>query len=291
MNGSRADAAPGPRGRIAPTPSGYLHAGNAFNFLLTERLVRHLGGHLLLRIDDLDVGRMRPEFVEDIFRSLEWLGIAWDDGPSGPDALERVWSQRHRSPQYRKCLSELRERGALYACDHSRTSLLEDRSPGKPYCAHRSGDLPFDAPGAVWRLRVPEDTRIVIQQFDKGGEEVDLMSVMPDPVLRVRDGRPGYQIASLCDDLVQGIDLIVRGADLLPSSACQTHLARVLGRTAFMDVRFVHHGLIFGQDGLKLSKSAGADSLKAMRERNADPTVLKAMADKKAMEILEAHGD
>jgi hypothetical protein len=86
--------------RLAPTPSGYLHAGNAINFLITARLAQESGSRVLLRIDDLDQERVRPEYVEDVFRSLEWLGIHWDDGPSGPEELYSTWSQQLRTARY-----------------------------------------------------------------------------------------------------------------------------------------------------------------------------------------------
>ncbi|MCB0791023.1 MAG: tRNA glutamyl-Q synthetase [Flavobacteriales bacterium] len=262
--------------------------GNALNFLVTERLVRHLNGHLLLRIDDLDAERMRPEYVEDIFRSLEWLGIRWDEGPSGPDELERTWSQRHRLPRYRQCLTDLRAKEVLYACDHSRTTLHGALLPGRPYCAHRKGDLSLDTPDMAWRLRIPTDARVDLHRFQGGADPLDLLTAIPDPVLRKRNGTPGYQIASLCDDLDLGVDLIVRGSDLLPSSACQVHLAQVLGQGTFSEVRFVHHPLVVGRNGRKLSKSAGADSLKVLRERGAAPSILKAKADKWIRELLKA---
>ncbi len=102
---------------------------------------------------------------------------------------------------------------------------------------------------------------------------------MRDPVLRQRNGRPAYQIASLADDVDFGIDLIVRGADLLPSTACQLLLAELLGLTAFTRTRFIHHPLITALDGTKLSKSDGASSLKAMREAGIAPDALHAQAD------------
>ena len=102
----------------------------------------------------------------------------------------------------------------------------------------------------------------------------------PDPVVRLRNGRPAYQIASLSDDVDFGIDLIVRGADLLPSTLIQLHLARVLDLKAFAEVRFLHHPLITDTRGGKLSKSHGAGSLKAMREAGGEPQIVHALADR-----------
>jgi glutamyl-tRNA synthetase len=121
--------AEGLRTRIAPTPSGFLHAGNAVNFLITHELARAARGTLLLRIDDLDAERARPEYLDDIFRSLEWLGIDWDEGPTGPEDFLRNWSQRSRIERYSELLLGLRKGGHLYACECSRKAV-----PGLHLC-------------------------------------------------------------------------------------------------------------------------------------------------------------
>ena len=120
------------RTRIAPTPSGYLHAGNAVNFLLTAELARLHGGSLLLRIDDLDAERARPEYLDDIFHSLEWLGIAWHEGPRDAADFQRNWSQRTRIGRYQVLLDQLRRGGHLYACTCSRKELPTCRCRTRP---------------------------------------------------------------------------------------------------------------------------------------------------------------
>ena len=122
----------GERTRLAPTPSGYLHAVNAFNFLVTERLARVAGGAVVLRIDDLDADSAGPEYIDDIFRSLEWTGIRYDEGPSGPKELARSWSQQHRVYRYQELPGRLIGTGDLYACFCARTKLVLPGAGGSP---------------------------------------------------------------------------------------------------------------------------------------------------------------
>ncbi len=253
--------------RIAPTPSGFLHAGNAFNFLLTDRLAKATGTKLVLRIDDLDAERTRPEYIEDIFRSLDWLGIAVDDGPSGLEDFRTSWSQQLRLERYRALVDELRGKGVLYPCACSRQQF--ERFTGDTH-ACRCGTAEVEP--TAWRLRIPVPSPVEFELLDGTIERVDLAESFPDPIIVQRDtGRPAYQIASLCDDLDMGITMIIRGADLLYSTACQLHLAQVLDRPAFGAVHFHHHPLTADAQGQKLSKSAGSTSLKAMREAGGSP--------------------
>ncbi len=250
--------------RFAPTPSGFLHAGNGISFILTAAWARAAGARVLLRIDDLDRGRFREEYLEDVFETLHWLGLRWDLGPRDPADFHAHWSQHGRLPAYHALLSRLRERKLLYACSCSRSQLrsasADHRYPGT--C--RYAGIPLDTPGVAWRVRVPGEASVECQE----GETRQLLAVaglMGDFVVRQKDGMPAYQIASLSDDLHYGVDLIVRGMDLLPSSAAQLYLAQCLGETGFLKTTFHHHGLQLGEDGSKLSKSAGAASLKAWR--------------------------
>lgn len=255
------------RTRIAPTPSGYLHVGNAINFLLAQAIALRESGTILLRIDDLDAERLRPEYTEDIFHSLAWLGITWDEGPRSVIELEQRWSQRHRLARYNRIIDALADAGMLYACTCSRTSFA--------HCPHRAAGLPLDAADAAWRLRVPEGSEVELRRWPDGLERVRVDGLITDPVVRQRNGMPAYQIASLADDLDHGINLVVRGMDLMPSTACQLFIAHALGSEAFLGARFVHHPLVTDPHGRKLSKSAGATSLRAMREQGAGPEALR----------------
>ncbi|WP_165370489.1 glutamate--tRNA ligase family protein [Hymenobacter persicinus] len=234
--------------RLAPTPSGFLHLGNAVNFVLTWLLTRRAQGTLHLRIDDLDRARLRPQYLENIFRTIDWLGLDYDHGPSGPDDFERNYSQLHRLPEYEAVLQKLtRVPNLLYASSRSRT----DSAVAAPV-------VPFNTPGAAWRAQVPVPTAIRFPDAWQGETAVRLDQLMPDFVVRKKDGVAAYQVASVVDDLRLGTTLIVRGLDLQASTAAQLWLARQLPTTApfsAVRIRFYHHGLLTDAEGLKLSKS------------------------------------
>jgi glutamyl-tRNA synthetase len=242
-------------GRLAPTPSGYLHLGNAVNFVLTWLLVRRAGGTLHLRIDDLDRTRLRPAYLDNIFQTIRWLGLDYDTGPRDSVEFEQQYSQLHRLVEYQALLDDLRLRpGLIYACTCSRTSNL----PPSPMAAEQgcsSCQATFTTAGAAWRIRVPA-TPIAVVDAWQGALLVDLAATMGDFVVRKKDGLPAYQLASLADDLHLGTTLIVRGEDLLPSTAAQLFLASQLLTTAgFAQTQFIHHTLLSGSGGQKLSKS------------------------------------
>lgn len=260
----------GLRTRIAPTPSGFVHAGNALNFLIAHQLAREEGGTLLLRIDDLDTERMRPAYVQDIFDSLNWLGIIWDEGPNDVDDFHRNWSQTLRTEEANALLTTLKVAGHLYACTCSRRIV--------DHCACSSANIRFDLPNTAWRLRVPEPCPVKIQGWPTGETQVDLHAVLKDPILRLRNGSPAYQIASLADDIRFGMTLVVRGEDLLPSTACQLYTAELLGLDTFHHTRFFHHSLIADGNGTKLSKSEGASSLRGMRLAGVSADQLRSQA-------------
>lgn len=253
------------RTRLAPTPSGLLHRGNAFNFLVTEQLARHFGAHLLLRIDDLDAERARPGYVADIFANLTWLGITWQEGPRDAEELHRTWSQHLRIPRYEQALEHLRAEGHLYACACTRQTQVR--------CGCRARGLSFAAPAVSWRLHL-QDVVVPFTDLLMHGP-IRLQDHLQDPVLRQRNGRPAYQIASLVDDEAMQMDLIVRGEDLFPSTMLQLYLAELLGFDHFQRTTFLHHPLLRDAAGEKLSKSNGADALNVMREQGVDPEALR----------------
>lgn len=239
-----------PRTRIAPTPSGYLHEGNCINFLLTDWLAAATGARMQLRIDDIDADRYRREYVDDVFRILDWLGIAWDAGPRSPEDFEESHSLRTRADYYLREVRRAQDNGLeTYACVCSRTQL---RAAGSMTCVSSCA-----ARGVTWRpgesalrARIPVGTSVVI-----GSATVDLARQLGDFVLVRRDGQPSYQVASLIEDRDAGTTHIVRGADLIASSAAQIHLAAAFAATAFTGVDFRHHALVSDQAGNKLSKS------------------------------------
>ncbi|PJJ58636.1 glutamate--tRNA ligase family protein [Hymenobacter chitinivorans] len=243
--------------RLAPTPSGYLHLGNAVNFLLTWLIVRRVYGVLHLRIDDLDRARLRPAYVENIFRTIEWLGIDYDHGPSGPEDFERNFSQLHHLAEYEDFLEALRQQsGLLYACCCSRTQVLAHSAGGVYSGSCQPQNLDFEAPETAWRAHVGASTVVNFTDLWLGPVAIELARDLGDFVVRKKDGLPAYQIGSVVDDVRLGVTLIVRGLDLLPSTAAQRWLAAQTPETAgFLQTRLVHHILLPAPDGGKLSKS------------------------------------
>lgn len=256
------------RTRLAPTPSGLLHWGNALSFVLTWLTARQSGAKILLRIDDLDSERKRPEYVEDIFRSLDWLGIDFDEGPIGPDDFEMKFSQRHRMDLYTEGLHQLCEYGRVFVCDCSRSMIQATGDGRHPQACRQAARRPSDSQGA-WRLNT-EGSSQRWTDFDQQERSVCVDTVMRDFVVRRKDGIPAYQLASVVDDAHFGVDLVVRGMDLIESTAAQRWLAGMLDSSAFEQSRFLHHPIVKDPDGNKLSKSSGAESLETMRK--SDPT-------------------
>ena len=241
-----APAQPSVVARLAPTPSGYLHLGNAVNFVLTWLLTRRAGGTLHLRIDDLDRARLRPAYLDNIFRVIDWLGLDYDHGPSGPDDFLRHHSQLLHLPAYNAVLARLRLRpGLVRASQRTRTN-------------ETAAAVPLETPGAAWRAHVPPSTEISFTDAGQGETRVPLGALMPDFVIRKKDGVAAYQVASVVDDLRLGTTLVVRGLDLLPSTAAQLWLAAQLSETVAFNaaqVQFCHHPLLTDAAGQKLSKS------------------------------------
>ncbi len=246
------------RTRIAPTPSGYLHIGNALNFVLTWLWARKAGGSVRLRIDDLDAPRIRPEYLEDIFEALEWLGLDWDEGPFSVAEHQQKFSQTHRQDYYHSFLEELIATGKVFACNCSRKSL--EKEP----CNCFNKGIPVNTSGAALRVRTP-DSPIIINDAGTCSISVSLDKDMHNFVVRRKEGMVAYQVSSLADDLLYNVNLIIRGQDLLSSTAAQTYLAAINSKTAFTACCFYHHPLITDSSGQKLSKSAGSSSLKALR--------------------------
>jgi glutamyl-tRNA synthetase len=243
--------------RIAPTPSGFLHAGNAYNFLRTVALAQQSGARVLLRIDDIDRDRYRPAYVNDIFETLDFLGIRWQEGPQHIDDFDRTWSQRHRHHLYLQALERLKQQQLVFACTCSR--------PQSAACTCLQKSLPLDTPGASWRL-LTDDSPVEVKTVDGKIITAPLPPEMACFAVRRKDALPAYQLCSVVDDLHFGIDLIVRGADLWPCTLAQHFLARQLGEASFSRICFHHHPLLTNEKGEKLSKSAGAYSVKQWRE-------------------------
>jgi glutamyl/glutaminyl-tRNA synthetase len=247
--------------RIAPTPSGYLHEGNAAAFLLTAALSSRYQARVLLRIDDLDEDRVRPHFIRHIFETLAALKIDWQEGPRNESELSTQWSQRHRLPFYMQALDQLREEGKVFACTCSRSSILalggEGSYPGT--CLHKA--LPLDTPGASWRLNTEKVLPLTVKRPGLPEWKGLLPSSQQFFIVCRKDGIPAYHLASLVDDVHFAIDLLVRGEDLWESTLAQHYLAGRLGFFPFTEASFVHHPLLLNTEGEKLSKSSGAKAV------------------------------
>lgn len=230
------------RSRIAPTPSGYLHIGNIFNFLTTYIRTKKFGGHLHLRIDDIDAARVKDDYLEDIFDSLRWLGITCDSGPTSVLDFKKNYSQQNKVEYYRSFLDRFDV--LSYPCSCSRKNINQ--------CNCKEKDLQF----------TPDQTAIRITTESHR----ELNEAMPNFVIWRKDNLPAYQLTSLVDDIDEKINLIIRGDDLFDSTTAQVFLSEIAGFKDYSKITFLHHDLVSLDDGTKLSKSSGDTSLSQMRE-------------------------
>jgi len=233
--------------RYAPTPSGFLHAGNIANLERTAEVARAVSATIALRIDDADASRYRRVYVDDIFRVLGELGLTWDLGPRDTDEFEARYSQRAKTEYYR---GELHAATLLtYACRCSRT-VQRGIPTGGCSGGCRTAQHPWTPGDTSLRVVVPEATTI-----DVSGTPVRLDVELGDFVVWRRDDLPAYQWVSVVEDRDLGTTHIVRGADLLPSTAAQIFLARGLGALNVIEAEYFHHELVCDDQGRKLSKS------------------------------------
>jgi glutamyl-tRNA synthetase/glutamyl-Q tRNA(Asp) synthetase len=267
--------------RFAPAPTGWLHLGHVLNAACVWGRAREAGGRVLLRIEDHDRMRSRPEFEAGILDDLDWLGYRPDVFPTNAFRTGRCEGrQSDRDEAYRKALEILRRQGLVYACDCSRRSAAPPTSARDPVELHYPGTcrdrhLPV-AEGHGWRVRIDPG----IETFDDlrlGPQRQDPSEQCGDVLLRDRHGNWTYQFAATVDDWRQEIDTVIRGIDLLPSTGRQIRIARLLGREH--PARFFHHPLIMKTPGQKLSKSDGDSGVRDLRARGWTPAeVIKAAA-------------
>jgi len=241
--------------RWAPTPSGPLHLGNVFSILLTQLLARAARAQILLRIDDLDATRARPEHVREIFQVLGLLGLEWQQGPRDADDFFANYSQALFQEMYRSDFDRLRARRPelFFVCECTRSEILAQNPDGLYPGTCRTKALDW-MPGRVWRCRVPTGENVAWDDMLRGRVKIDLSARMGDFVVFRKEGLFSYQWVSLCEDIRYGVTDIVRGEDLKTSTAAQIFLGE---GTDFASRRFAHHPLLL--DGpRKLSKSEGA---------------------------------
>ena len=261
--------------RFAPSPTGRLHLGHAFSAVLGARKAREGGGKFLLRIEDLDQGRSRPEFVDGIFEDLKWLGLDWD---------EPVMVQSKRTAEYQSALDRLRARSLVYACFCTRADIAQ--SLAAPH-----GDAATPYPGTCralpddperraatphcWRLNSAAALKLADLpnwQEDNRGFSAEA-SQIGDAILARKDAPASYHLSCVVDDAASGVNLVVRGADLRPSTPIQRLLQQLLGLT---EPRYLHHAIVTHEDGRRLAKRDLAPTLTAMRESGVDGEALAA---------------
>ena len=259
------------RTRLAPTPSGYLHLGNVASFVLTVGLARNHGAKILLRIDDMDRERVRPEYLQDIFDTLKFLDIPWDEGPCDVDEFTTSYSQIHRLDLYRAAWNELAGSGLLFGCSCSRKQFTLEPG-GSVYPGNCLNEqIPLDRHGISWRLKAEAGIPVVLHDLNSAPVHFTLPSSVQYIQVRKKDGHPSYQLSSILDDDHFGVDLIVRGHDLFDSTLAQLHMSSLLKGNAFGNSVFFHHPLLMGTNGQKLSKSGGSTSINHLRKIGAEP--------------------
>jgi glutamyl-tRNA synthetase len=257
--------------RLAPTPSGFLHLGNIYSFIITAGLAKKSGAKIFLRIDDADRERTNKLYVQDIFDTLNFLGIPWHEGPRTVHEYEREYSQVHRMGMYNKALQQLRENHDLFACRCSRTQVVVNGEDSVYPGTCRNLNLPFDAPNVSWRLRTNKELILEVKTWPDKVVQATLPASMSEFIVRKKDGFPAYQLTSVIDDVYFGIDLIVRGSDLWNSTLAQLYLSSAIGEGTFKETTFYHHKLLSGADGNKLSKSAADTSVQYLRKEGKTP--------------------
>lgn len=283
------------RGRLAPSPTGPLHLGNAWAFLLAWLAARAEGGALVLRMEDIDPDRSRQEYAEAIVEDLHWLGLDWDEGPgsllaqSGAgDGPHAPYEQSQRTALYEAALARLEAAGHLYPCYCTRKELrtmagaphVDDA--GAPYpgrCRHLTtterAALAAQGRRPALRLRCPnKDDPAGMLPFEDavyGPQNLSLTDCGGDFALRRSDGVLAYQLAVVADDDAMGITQVVRGRDILVSTPRQLWLYQLLG---FTPPRYAHIPLLLDAEGERLAKRHQSLSLRALRERGMAPQAI-----------------
>lgn len=267
------------RGRLAPTPTGLLHVGHARTFALAARRAAEAGGALVLRMEDLDRERCRPEFARAAIEDLRWLGLGWSEGPDigGPRG---PYEQSGRLPLFREAWERLRDAGSIYPCSRSRSDVAralsaphaeDDAEPVFPPSLRPPAGAGLDRAGpdgANWRFRVPDGEAVRFDDAFFGPQSFVAGRDFGDFLVWRRDGLPAYELAVVADDHAMGITEVVRGADLLLSTARQLLVYRALG---WAPPAWAHAPLILGPDGRRLAKRSAGFSIRELRERGRAP--------------------
>jgi glutamyl/glutaminyl-tRNA synthetase len=271
------------RGRLAPSPTGYLHLGHARTFWRAYRRAREAGGVLVLRNEDIDRARCRPEFVGAFLEDLKWLGCEWEEGPDCGGA-RGPYNQSERLAIYGQALEQLRAAGMVYPCACSRREVLE--AVRAPHAGEDEAIYPGTCREGVgrekglrprhWRFRVPEGEAVVFGDGRMGQQSAVGGVDFGDFIVWRQDGLPSYQLAVTVDDAAMGITEVVRGADLLKSTARQLLLYRALGLNPPV---FYHCPLVTDEAGVRLAKRHDGLSLRELRGAGVGPEAIRAACE------------
>lgn len=268
------------RGRLAPTPTGYLHLGHARTFWVARERAIAGGGTLVLRNDDLDRARCKSEFVEAMFEDLRWFGFEWQEGPDigGPFG---PYSQSERYSFYRDALEKLRAEDFVYPCACSRRDIqsavhaphaADDDEPIYPGTCRGKTMATIRDPKISWRFRVSDGEAVTFTDNNLGEQTFIAGKDFGDFVVWRNDDVPAYQLACVVDDAAMQITEVVRGEDLLLSTARQLLLYRALGLET---PAYFHCPLMLDENGRRLAKRNDALSLRRLREHRARPEELR----------------
>lgn len=270
------------RGRLAPTPTGHLHLGHARTFWVAQQRAMDAGGTLILRDEDLDRDRCRPEYAAAMLEDLRWFGLRWQEGPDcgGPF---NPYRQSERLPHYLQTWQALARLGVIYPSPHSRKDVQQSISAPHEEEGEQLFPVEFrpplgtgqgsTEPGAVnWRFRVPDGLEIIFQDGQCGEVRRTAGRDFGDFLVWRKDGFPSYELAVIADDHAMQITEVVRGEDLLTSTARQLLLYEALGWNPPL---FWHCPLVRDAAGVRLAKRTQALSLRALREQGKSPESLR----------------
>lgn len=284
-------------GRFAPSPTGRMHLGNVYAALKSWLSVRRRGGRWILRIEDIDTGRSRREFAEQIEDDLLWLGLTWDEGGLADLGSHGPYSQSRRGEFYARALERLRSMGLTYACTCTRSDIMASSAPHQSdgrviYSGRcRPSSMPCVAPEPdvrhAVRLYVP-DRDIVFTDRNFGPQSYNLARDCGDFVLRRADGSWAYQLAVVVDDALMGVTEVVRGCDLLLSAAQQIYLFGLLGYEAPV---YAHVPLLLNEAGLRLAKRDAAMAMGALRAEKTPAEVAAMVLDAREFDEYMAFRD